>query len=132
MAARDSEGVAAKTIALLRADGGRVCETCRVADSFLTRFRGLMRRAALLPGEGLLFPRTRSVHTHFMRFPIDIVFLDEDDRVVRIVPELRPWHGAVERDARAVLELTAGECERRGLRKGTRLVRVDGTMQSAA
>jgi len=130
--ASDSEGVAPKTTALFRADGGRVCETCRVADSFLTRFRGLVGRVVLPPGEGLLFPRTRSVHTHFMRFPIDIVFLDDDDRVVRLVPGLRPWRGAAERDARAVLELAAGECERRRLRKGTRLVRVDCTMQSAA
>ncbi len=118
MEASDSEGVAAKTIALFRADGGRVCETCRVADSFLTRFRGLMGRAVLPPGEGLLFPRTRSVHTHFMRFPIDIVFLDDDDRVVRLVPGLRPWRGAVERDARTVLELAAGECERAGVKPG--------------
>jgi uncharacterized membrane protein (UPF0127 family) len=130
--ARDTEGMAAKTIALVRADGARVCETCCVADSFLTRFRGLMGRADLPAGEGLLFPGTRSVHTHFMRFAIDVVFLDADDRVVRIVPRLRPWRAAASRDARSVLELRAGECKRRGLCEGARLLRLDGTVDAAA
>jgi uncharacterized membrane protein (UPF0127 family) len=124
--------MAASTIALVRADDTRVCEACRVADSFLARFRGLMGRRDLRAGEGLLFPRTRSVHTHFMRFAIDVVFLDDSDRVVRIVPRLKPWRAAASRDARTVLELPAGESERRGLREGTMLVRVDGTVAGTA
>jgi uncharacterized membrane protein (UPF0127 family) len=67
-----------------------------------------------------------------MRFAIDAVFLDDGDRVVRIVPRLRPWRAAASRDACAVLELPGGECERRGLREGATLVRVDGTAAAAA
>ena len=61
------------------------------------------------------------MHTHFVRFPIDVVFLDRHSHVIRIVPQLRPWRGAVARKADAVLELPAGASERAGLRIGTPL-----------
>jgi hypothetical protein len=56
-----------------------------------------------------------------MRFPIDALFLDRNLRVLDIVAELRPWRVASERRARAVLELAAGECARRGVEVGDRL-----------
>jgi uncharacterized membrane protein (UPF0127 family) len=58
----------------------------------------------------------------FMRFAIDVVFLDRDHRVLKIVPNLKPWRAAAARRAHAALELAAGECERRGLRVDDRLV----------
>ncbi len=102
---------------LTRADGRLVCR-CRVATSFASRFRGLMGLAQLPPGSGLLLPRTGSVHTHFMRFPIDVVFLDSELRIVSIVKALRPWRLAAAKAASAVLELPAGECERLELAAG--------------
>jgi uncharacterized protein len=98
-------------------DGQLVCR-CRVATSFVSRFCGLMTVAALPSGSGLLLPSTRSVHTHFMRFPIDVVFLDSEWRIVSVVPVLRPWRFARAKDAESVLELAAGECERLGLTEG--------------
>jgi len=62
----------------------------------------------LPPGSGLMLPRTRSVHTHFMRFPIDVVFLDSELRIVSIVNALRPWRLAAAKTASAVLELASG------------------------
>ncbi len=56
-----------------------------------------------------------------MRFPIDVVFLDEEMRVLRVVSKLGPWRAVGRRGARSVLELAAGECERRGLRAPERL-----------
>jgi uncharacterized protein len=102
---------------LTRADGQLACH-CRVAASFSSRFRGLMGVAQLPPGSGLLLPRTSSVHTHFMRFPIDVVFLDSDLRIVSIVKALRPWRLAAAKTAASALELAAGECERLELREG--------------
>jgi hypothetical protein len=99
------------------ADGRRLCRA-RVARTFGSRFRGLMGAAELPAGRGLLLPSTSSVHTHFMRFPIDVVFLDADRRVLRLVPELRPWRFAAAKSAAAVLELAAGECARVGLAPG--------------
>ncbi len=107
---------------LERQDGDPVCDACRVADRPLSRMRGLLGRRDLPRGEGLLLRPAASVHTLFMRFPIDVVFLDRELRVLKVVPELSPWRVASGRGARAVLELAAGECERRGLRPGDRLV----------
>jgi uncharacterized protein len=58
----------------------------------------------------------------FMRFPIDAVFVDGDNRVLRIAADLKPWRMAACRGAKAVVELGAGECARVGLREGDRLV----------
>jgi uncharacterized membrane protein (UPF0127 family) len=109
--------VVASHVDLTRPDGRPVCRA-RVASSFLERFRGLMLTAALEPGTGLLFPRTSSVHTHFMRYPIDVVFLDADGCVVAIRHGLRPWRFASSRGSRSVLELPAGESARLGLAEG--------------
>ena len=118
--ARDNRAVAT-SLELTQSDGRLVCRA-RVADSFAARFRGLMGAADLPRGEGLLLPRTRSVHTHFMRFPIDVVFLDEERRVVAVARSLRPWGMAGAKGAKSVLELAAGECERLGLAEGDVLV----------
>jgi uncharacterized protein len=86
--------------------------------------RGLLGRSGLSSGEGLLLRPAGSVHTAFMRFAIDVVFLDRDLRVVKVVPEVVPWRTAACRGARAVLELPAGEASRRGLREGVSLTQV--------
>jgi uncharacterized membrane protein (UPF0127 family) len=57
-----------------------------------------------------------------MRFPIDAVFVDRDLVVVGVATNLKPWRAAGRRGARGVLELAAGEAERRGLRPGDALV----------
>jgi uncharacterized protein len=104
-----------------REDGAVVCERCRVADTPSSRMRGLLGRRSLDGGEGLLLRPASSIHTWFMRFPIDAVFLAEDGTVVRIAEDLGPWRAAGRRGARAVLELASGECGRRGIRTGDRL-----------
>ena len=83
--------------------------------------RGLLGRRELPPGEALLLRPASSIHTAFMRFPIDAVFLDRELVVLRVVPRVRPWRAAARLRARAVLELGAGEAERLGLRPGERL-----------
>ncbi len=87
--------------------------------------KGLLGRADLPPGEGILLRPASSIHTHFMRFAIDAVFVDDDLRVLKVVERLRPWRMAGRRGSRAVIELTAGECRRRGVRAGDRLMGVD-------
>jgi uncharacterized protein len=98
-----------------------VCEECLVAATPFTRMRGLLGRSSLPSGQGILLRPASSVHTFFMRFPIDVVFLDGDLRVVEIAADLRPWRAAGKRGARAVLELPAGECARRGLAVGDQI-----------
>ncbi|HEX2044134.1 MAG TPA: DUF192 domain-containing protein [Gaiellaceae bacterium] len=109
---------------LERQDGSPVCERCLLAETPLTRLRGLLGRAGLERGEGLYLRPASSIHTWFMRFPIDAVFVDREDRVLKIVRELRPWRLSGCRRASAVVELPAGECDRVGLREGEQLVLV--------
>ena len=111
-------------IALANDDGTVVCERCLLAETPLARMRGLLGRSSLPAGEGLLLRPAASIHMAFMRFPIDAVFLDSTDRVVKVVAELKPWRMAGCRGARAVLELPAGEASRRGLVPGMSLTQV--------
>ena len=110
-----------KTVSLKTVDGEVVCERCLVADSPWSRMRGLLGRRGLESGEGLLLRPAGSVHTFFMRFPIDVVFLSRDGEVLKVAPALPAWRTAAARRAKAVLELAADEAERREIRVGTRL-----------
>ena len=103
-------------------NGNVVCERCAVARDPFTRMRGLLGRSGLAQGEGLLLQPAASIHTLFMRFPIDVVFLGRELDVRKVVPEVRPWRFAFGLGSRAVLELPAGECERRGIARGDQLV----------
>lgn len=98
-----------------------MCERCTVACSPRARLRGLLGRRRLPPDEGLLLRRCASVHTCFLRFAIDVVLLDGDDRVVGVVERLAPWRLTGRRGTRAVLELAAGEAQRRAISPGDRL-----------
>lgn len=89
--------------------GTVVAEDVRVADGLWSRFWGLMGRKRLPEDSGLLLKPSSSIHTAFMRFPIDVVFLDRDLRVVKVVPEMKPFRVAVAfRGAHSALELNAG------------------------
>ena len=63
----------------------------RVARSFAERAKGLIGTKDLPDGEGLLILKCNAIHTWFMSFPIDAVFLDKNDRVVKTVRGIRPW-----------------------------------------
>jgi uncharacterized protein len=98
-----------------------VCPELSVADTAPSRMKGLLGRRSLDAGEGLLLRPAGSVHTAFMRFPIDVVFLDDDLEVLEVRDSLPPWRAAARRGAKAVLELPAGEARRRGIVPGMRL-----------
>jgi uncharacterized membrane protein (UPF0127 family) len=102
-------------------DGQVVCERCVVADTTLRRLRGLLGRRELSPGDGIVLRPGWSIHTAFMLFPIDVAFVDADQVVIKIVQNLKPFRASVCRGARDVVELAAGEAERRGLKPGDRL-----------
>jgi uncharacterized membrane protein (UPF0127 family) len=114
--------LATKTKLIVNLTRGECICVGTIADRPLPRMRGLMGRHGLPAGEGLLLSPASAIHTAFMRFPIDALFLDRDLRVLRVVERLRPWRGASKLRARAVLELSAGECARRGVKVGDTLV----------
>jgi len=94
-----------------------------VADSFLTRFAGLMFRKKLPPATGLFLAPCNSVHMCFMRFAIDVVYLDKEFNIIKVEKNLKPWIGlSMCSKAWATLEMTAGEAERCGCEVGRKLV----------
>lgn len=116
---------------LTRGGGAVLCEQCTLADSPMKRARGLLGRTSLRSKEGL-FLATSAIHTCFMRFPIDAVFLDREMRVVKIVSNLGSWRIAACRGAKGVVELGAGECVRQNLAVGERLSLGGGSEARAA
>jgi len=89
-----------------------------VAGTPWARLRGLIGRPCPQPGTGLLLRPAASIHTCFMRYPIDVVFLDGKQHVLSVHAAVPPWRMRAQRDARAVLELRAGEARRLGLEPG--------------
>jgi uncharacterized protein len=108
-------------LTLRREDGRIVCERIRVCDRWFSRMAGLLGRSSLPSDEGVALRPSFSIHTAFMRFPIDVVFLDAELVVLKIDASVRPFRTAACRGAREVVELRAGECERRGLVEGDRV-----------
>src|SRR5205814_6530592 len=101
--------------------GEVVVRDVEVADTRSSRRRGLLGRDCLEASSALVISPCFAVHTAFMRFAIDVVFVDGDGRVVRIVRELPPWRMAASWRARRVIELAAGELRTRDVRVGDRL-----------
>ncbi len=107
-----------------KGDNSVLLTKLEIARSFLKRLIGLLSRDHLSYEEGLLFPNCNMIHTLGMRFPIDVIFLDSQGRVVRIFPKYPPgrimlwpvW------SASYVLEVADGSASRWGLEVGDRLV----------
>jgi uncharacterized protein len=104
-----------------------LCARLHDAGGLGGQTRGLLGRERLEPGEGMLFNRGRFepfmwMHMFFMRFPIDIVFLDREGLVIRVNHRLRPWRlSSIVFGARSALELAAGEALRSGTMVGDRV-----------
>lgn len=102
--------------------GTSVAERCRVAASLRDRTVGLLATPSLPAGEGLLIERTQSIHMFFMRYPIDVAFLDRQARVTRTVADLRPWRVVWwARGARDCIELPVGALSASGTLAGDQL-----------
>jgi uncharacterized membrane protein (UPF0127 family) len=97
-----------RVITLVNSDGVVVCERCLLAVNPFTRMRGLLGRASLRPGEGMLFRPAGSIHMFLMRFAIDAVFCDADLVVLDVERGLKPWRMASRRGAKVVIELAEG------------------------
>jgi uncharacterized membrane protein (UPF0127 family) len=107
--------------------GTVVAEDVRLADGIWSRFWGLMGRKNLPEGAGLLLKPSSSIHTAFMRFAIDVVFLDRSLRVVKVAPNLRPFRATFAiRGGHSALELNAGEAAKADVEAGDQLAMVGG------
>lgn len=91
-------------------------ENLFLADSFWSRMKGLMGKKDLAENDGLLLVPCNSVHSMFMRFPIDLLFLDQNFTVIRIIERFKPWKATpIFRDCCQVVELKAGVALKKGV-----------------
>lgn len=118
---------------LLRADAvphllENVSTHCVIADHVLTAFdsrsrrQGLLGRDDLSNGSALIIAPSNAVHTFFMRFPIDILFVRRDGDVIKVRSAVRPWRIAAALRAFAVIELAAGSLAQSHTTAGDRVV----------
>jgi hypothetical protein len=111
------------------ADGAVVAEHVAVADGILSRLLGLMFRADLPDGHGLALRPCNSIHMFFMRFPLDVLFVDGDGKVLRVLDSIKPWRASTPvRGSKGAIELPAGTAARAGVSRGTvvRMVQAGG------
>ncbi|WP_105189651.1 DUF192 domain-containing protein [Pseudoalteromonas sp. T1lg48] len=81
-----------------------------MADSWWLRFRGLLGRV-ISPSQGMLITPCRSVHTMWMSYSIDVVYLDKENSIVAIKRDLKPWKFSACSEAYNLIELLAGQAE---------------------
>ena len=92
-----------------------------LASTRATRRRGLLGRDGLPPSSALMLTPCVAVHTAFMRFAIDVVFLDADGYAVKLVSDVAPWRMTASARARSVIEMAAGSLRRHAIALGDRL-----------
>ena len=98
-----------------------LAERVEVAVTRRDRRKGLLGRSSLELASALIIAPCFSIHTMFMRFDIDVVFVDDDGRAVKVVRDMTPWRIAVDPTAHAVVELPAGSLRDRQVNIGDRL-----------
>ena len=93
------------------------------AATFWQRGLGLMGRASLPEGYGLIISPCRSIHMFWMRMPIDVCHVDAHDRVVRLLPEIKPWRiGPIVWRGKYVIELPPGTAAKSATKPGDQLL----------
>lgn len=85
-----------------------LAESLKVADTHPSRRKGLLGRLSLSPGEGLWIIPCESVHTFFMAFTIDLIYLDRKNQIRKLRSEVVPWRLSACLSAHSVLELPCG------------------------
>lgn len=98
-----------------------LASSAEVADSAMARNKGLLGRAGLEPGGGLWIVPCQSVHTFFMKFPIDLVYIGKDKKVKKVRSSVGPWRISVCFSADSILELPAGMIQNSQTARGDQL-----------
>ena len=92
-----------------------------VADTSAKRRTGLLKHDHLDPGQGLWIVPCESVHSFFMKFPIDLVYLDRKKKVRKVRHCMVPWRLSACLSAHSILELPAGAVAATGTQRGDQL-----------
>ena len=111
-----------KIKALDKDKGVIVAEEVKLADTFFKRLKGLLGTKDLPSGKGLLIIPCKQVHTFFMRYHLDLIFLDEDNTIVHIIEDIPPFRiSPYIKESQKVLELKAGTIKQYKLMEGEKL-----------
>jgi len=87
-------------------------------ETMLERMRGLLFASPLLPDAAMMITPCNSVHSYFMRYAIDVLYVDKQHQVCHIVSGMKPWRTSIFFPASYVVELVAGEINKYGIRIG--------------
>ena len=83
--------MAADVRIVVKETGVVVADKAKIAEDYLNRSKGLLGRPGMDQGEGLVIRPCSSIHTFFMQFSIDVLFVDKNDRIIKIKSALKPW-----------------------------------------
>ena len=97
-------------------------QAVEIADTSAKRRTGLLKHERLEPGHGLWIVPCESVHTFFMKFAIDLVYVDKKHKVRKVRNAVPPWRLSACLSAHSILELPAGTAQRTGTQPGDELV----------
>lgn len=86
-----------------------IAENCRMADNFRSRLVGLLDRSEITPGDALVITPCQQIHMFFMKFPIDVIFVDRSENVVGLVENIQPFAmSAIVRNSYRAIEVPVG------------------------
>jgi uncharacterized membrane protein (UPF0127 family) len=102
-----------------------IADAAQVANTSATRRKGLLGRKSFEAGEGLWISPCESIHTCFMKFPIDVIYLDRKRKVRKVRASIVPWRLSICLLACSVLELPAGTIDRTQTKPGDQLEMID-------
>lgn len=111
---------------ILKSNGKTIASDVEFAKTFFSQSRGLMFKKDISDNYALVFvfdkPKKASVHMLFVRFSIDVLFLDDDKRIIKAV-NLKPWTGisSSKKKARYIIEMKKNNISEHGLVEGDRL-----------
>ena len=96
---------------------------CQIAESYFSRFIGLMGKKAVPEDEAICFPCCNSIHTFFMRIPIDVVLVSATGVVVDVLTAIKPWRLMLPKlNAKHIIEMKADRAKGLGIKVGTKLL----------
>ena len=102
--------------------GGLVSDDAVLATSAVGRMKGLLGRKSMEPGEAIILRPASSIHTLFMRFPLDVIYLDSEHKVLKVVSNLVPFRFSATSRAQSVVEMASGSTRDLDLRVGDPLL----------
>ena len=99
-----------------------LADRAKEANSFILRLVGLIGRKSLDKKEGLIILRTSSIHTFFMRFPIDVIFFNKEKMIIKVISNFKPYRvSSLVWNAYGVVELPSGVITETKTEKGDKI-----------